>query len=189
MRAFMSAIRYLAVAMCVVSCAAAVKSSSRSSFKITINTAQEVFKQAAKIRVDILLKNTSDKEMTVWRDADNEVGESAGYDIQVFYEKSGVAPETKYHRVLRNEESPTVPLLTSAIARIVAPGETAKDAMIVNKFYDMRKPGKYRILVQLADPATKIIVKSNVITITVTPEQSEHPCRLPDGQRCEDLLK
>ncbi len=38
------------------------------------------------------------------------------------------------------------------------------------KFYDMSKPGKYLIFIQKADPENPaILMKSNVVTVTVTP--------------------
>jgi hypothetical protein len=104
-------------------------------------------------------------------------------------DKGNSPPETKYQRVLRGEEPLTEPWVASVATISVDPGKTFSDAMIANKFYDLSKPGKYKIQVQRTDPASKVVVKSNVITVTVTPEPSEHPCRLQGGQRCEDLLK
>lgn len=100
------------------------------------------------------------------------------------------APETKYQRVLRGKESPPMaPLIESGVMGSLAPGETAKDAMIVNKFFDLSKPGTCAIQVTLSDPVSKATAKSNIIRVTVTAQASEHPCRLSSGIRCEDILK
>jgi hypothetical protein len=45
----------------------------------------------------------------------------------------------------------------------------ARAELIVSRLYDLSKPGKYTIQVTRRDDASKTIVKSNPITVTITP--------------------
>jgi len=49
------------------------------------------------------------------------------------------------------------------------PGESVVRDVDVAKFYDIELPGKYQIWVEKIDEKSQIRVKSNTITITVTP--------------------
>jgi len=51
--------------------------------------------------------------------------------------------------------------------RIIARGETLTQEQRVSALYDMRKPGKYEIQVWKRNPDYDI--KSNIVTVTVTP--------------------
>jgi len=53
---------------------------------------------------------------------------------------------------------------------ILKPGETmkGKDRLFISKWFDVRKPGNYTILVQRFDDASRQIVKAEPVTVTVT---------------------
>ena len=53
--------------------------------------------------------------------------------------------------------------------RSVKPGETMLDEYLVNDHYDLTQPGKYTVQASRLDDETKTWVKSNTITLTVTP--------------------
>ncbi len=53
--------------------------------------------------------------------------------------------------------------------RSVKPRETLADVIQLDKLYDLSKPDKYAIQVERIDDDTKAIVKSNKLTVTVTP--------------------
>ncbi len=55
--------------------------------------------------------------------------------------------------------------------RTILAGETITQPQPVSALYDMRKPGKYTIQVWRRNPEYDI--KSNIVTITVTPKDKE----------------
>jgi len=138
----------------------------RRPFTIVIGTGQSVFKAGSEIRLHITLTNTSAHDIVIWRANGDAQGEVAGYRVEVRDENGNGPPETKYQRVLRGEDEDS--LVWSPIGMDLSPGKSSKDAMIVNKFYDLSKPGKYKIQVHWTDRTSKTVVKSNTITVTVT---------------------
>lgn len=52
---------------------------------------------------------------------------------------------------------------------VVPPKQLFSSAFILNRFYDLSMPGKYRIQVQRTGETSKVAVKSNTIEVTVTP--------------------
>jgi hypothetical protein len=161
---------------------------SSLSFKIAITSAHDTFKSGDEIKLQIAITNIADHAITISRAIDNTSAEVGGFGIDVQDDKGNAAPETRYQRALRGED-PTAQITWSSVLIPLPPGQTFKDAMIVNKFYDLRKGGTFRIQVQRTDLSSKIAVKSNVITVTVSAKSSEHPCQLEGGQRCEEILK
>jgi hypothetical protein len=49
------------------------------------------------------------------------------------------------------------------------PGQSLKVEALVDRSYDFSRSGEYKIQVYRSDPASKTVVKSNVVTVTVTP--------------------
>jgi hypothetical protein len=56
---------------------------------------------------------------------------------------------------------------TSGEKLVLKPGESWKDTITVNDLYNLREPGEYTIYVQRFDPANKIMLKSNRISVTI----------------------
>lgn len=144
-------------------------SASQQPFSIKIALAQNIVKSGSEIKLQIMLTNTSDHNISVSRAIDDTSAEVAGYRVEVLDDRRNVPPETKYQRILRGEEPPTGPFTWSALGGPLSPGKSVKDTMIVNKFFDLTKPGKYTIQVRRTDPASKVTVRSNTIEVTVTP--------------------
>jgi hypothetical protein len=70
----------------------------------------------------------------------------------------------------------------------VKAGQTTEWDINAAKFYDMRQPGKYAIRVEREDPEdSKVILKSNTVTVTVTPQASEKSHN-PDQIRTMSVL-
>jgi hypothetical protein len=149
----------------------AFASSAQHPFSITISTAQNSFKSGSEIRLQVVLTNTSDHSFSIGRAIDGTSPVVAGYlfEIHVDNEKGNSPPETKYERALRGNGSPEDLPVSSGIGMNLSAGQSSKDALAVNKFYDLSEPGKYKIQVQWTNPTSKIVVKSNTITVTVTP--------------------
>ncbi len=50
---------------------------------------------------------------------------------------------------------------------MIAPGQAAKDVVVLSQQVDLSQPGEYKVRLERVDPATKIPVKSNTVTLTV----------------------
>jgi hypothetical protein len=160
------------------------------AFTIRITTGSTIFQSGGEIRLQILLTNNSSHDIEATRGHGDVLGEEAGYRIHVLDAEGKPAPETSLLRVMNGEDYGPPLYTKTGFAIPLAPGKTLSDGMIVNKFYDLRKPGTYTIQVErYIDWQTKDVAYSNSITVTVTPEVSPQPCRLPNGEICEDYLK
>jgi len=157
----------LAASVVLAAASCLSQTSASQPFTIAIAAVQRDFKVGVEIRVRITLTNTSGRELLVGRAKGDARAEEAGYRIEVVNERGKNPPETKYQRVVKGEADDI--LVSSPVGFTVQPGKTFEDAMIANKFYDLSQPGKYKIQVQRTEPATGILVKSNTITVTVTP--------------------
>jgi hypothetical protein len=150
-----------------------------SSFLITISTAANVVKAGSDIRIDISIKNISDREIDLSRSVRTDLGEWFT-DVEVLDEKGNAIPETKYYRALRGKDtyddeprrdgkfSPKVQQTFGLSGYSVKPGDNLRDGVVLNKLVDMTRPGKYTVKVRRRDEATKAWVASNAIILTLT---------------------
>lgn len=140
---------------------------------ITIGTPHNVFKSGSEITLQIILTNNSDDDIPIGLAVDRTSPVVAGHllEVNVHDEKGNFAPETKYRRALRGEGLPSDLPVTSGVGGYLSPRKSSGNAIkiLVDKFYDLSKPGKYKIEVQWTDPTSKVTVKSNTISVTVTP--------------------
>jgi hypothetical protein len=145
--------------------AQSTKSAKKPSFSIAINAPEDVVKADSSVPLDIILTNTSDKDMS-----SGEIlgGAELNYEIDVRGSKGELAPETSFGRKLHHKE-PGFTLGGSVVAYYLKPGRTHETRSYLNRVYDLSQPGKYTILVQRRDPDSNTIVKSNAIAITVVP--------------------
>jgi hypothetical protein len=134
---------------------------------LTIRAKQDEFKVGDEIRIEIALKNSSNQQFLV---APVIPTAEISYRTYVQDEKGDLAPETKYGRRLRigKDEAgrDTVIVGESAPLRYLQPGESLKEEIILNRLYDLSKPGRYMVRVQ-AQSDVAGMAKSNAITITV----------------------
>jgi len=139
-------------------------------FTMTISSAQNVFKSGSEISLKIILTSTSEHDILLGRRIDGTAPMVAAVPVEVHVdgEKGNAPPETKYLRMLRGEDLGE-DYVFSGIGGSLPPGKKSEERVIVNKFYDLSKPGKYKIQLQWTDRTNKTVVKSNTITVTVTP--------------------
>jgi len=140
-------------------------------FEIHISALHDTFKSGAKIDIAVNLTNTSDKPVLL-RGACAPKGDFDGFTVEVKDIQNNVSPETHLLRVERGEETARpddIWTWSGPICGTVPPHEFSNGGFVVNRLYDMVKPGKYTIQVQRKDTYSKMIVKSNMITVTVTP--------------------
>src|ERR1700730_9323434 len=134
------------------------------AFEIAISLESSVVKAGSKITVKATLVNKSSSNLLFSTD---ENIAKLDFKADVRDSQGNLAPLTEYGRsVMRNE---TAPDITSAGYSMVRPGETKKSDVDITKLYNLSQPGKYSIRVQRIDDAIKMAVKSNTITLTVTP--------------------
>jgi len=144
-------------------------SGGQPSFTLTIRVDQNTFKVGSKIELQIALANTSNRSLAVWKENGEPSAELDGFGIVVQDGNGASAHETKYGRAVTGKEESTEGRVSSGVGGSLPPGETFKDATVLNKLFDLSEAGKYKVQVLRTDPASKAAVKSNTITITVIP--------------------
>jgi hypothetical protein len=107
------------------------------------------------------------------RDNGKDSAALSDYRVDLRDTESDSAPKTRFNRILNGEvqaDPDKGGIITgSPIIFPLQPGETLKDDMILNDLFDLKTPGKYTVQIQHEDPVTHNPVKSNIITLTVTP--------------------
>jgi len=138
---------------------AQVANTQQPWIKLAISTSQSVVKSGSAVVIKITRTNTSDHNIFYG------VGVGSFTDLEVRNREGKLVPETPYgHKVhdkghWRGGSVFSVPL---------EPGKTRKEEVELNKEYDLSNPGDYTIQARETDPQG-IVVKSNTISMTVTP--------------------
>ncbi len=131
-------------------------------FKIAITVENPTLVAGADVSIKVSLTNTSNQ----------------GAPEGVMY-KDGIELDSTFRFEVRDEHGKLVPKRTypheelrtgKVIFRTISAGETITQEQRVSALYDMRKPGKYTIQVSRGvSDNPKDDIKSNVVTVTVTP--------------------
>ncbi len=136
---------------------------AQQPFSIVITTAQVTVKVGSEVRVDIQVKNSSDANIML------DSPGSPSYDMDVRDSKGEQAPETELMRKIHAPQDPSTRLEGSFVVPILPRGQSVQQYLSVSKFYDISTAGKYTIQLQATDHLSKKSVKSNTITVIVTP--------------------
>jgi hypothetical protein len=147
----------------------------QAPFSLAITAVEPQVKAGAEVLIDVSMENKSDQPIMVYRE--NVVDQGGWiYKATASDETGAKAPETKFAKRLRAPETPeeVAEARTSAMPRDggyvpLSSGQAIKDRINVNKLRDLSHPGKYKIQVEEYDNETERYVKSNIITVTVTP--------------------
>jgi len=146
---------------------------TKEAISLSISAIKDVVKSGSPVVLEIAMKNTSNHDISYWFENREDRG---GFDylIDVWDDKQAVPEYTKLGRGLKGREdpayvSPDTPINSSGVVRILKVGEIATDRVSVSKIYDLTRSGKYTIQVRRFDEESKIQVKSNKVTVTVTP--------------------
>jgi hypothetical protein len=138
-------------------------------FKIAITTDSPTVVAESDVSIKVSLTNTSN----------GEVNEGVMY-------MDGINLDSTFRFEVRDEQGKQVPkrvypheeLRTGKVTfRTIRAGETLTQPQPVSALYDMRKPGKYTIQVWRRNPEYDI--KSNIVTVTVTPKDKEAGAQNP----------
>ena len=141
----------------------------KPSLSITISAPQTVVKASSPVKLRITMTNISNHNVTYYVS-------SAGrpYDIYVRGTSRKLAPETPAG-VRVHPWSPKYKPFSGGGSVFsgsfqIKPGEKTETEVDLTKEYDLNQPGKYTVQVERRDPENpKKRLKSNVITLTVTP--------------------
>ena len=115
----------------------------------------------------ITLTNTSKSVIVVAQDKSRK-GDFT-YAVAVRDAERKEAPWTDYHRALKGKSTVTPMVVVSGVMpQSLESGQSMVDRLEINDLYDLRIPGKYTIQVERADSASKSLVKSNLVTLTIT---------------------
>jgi hypothetical protein len=134
---------------------------------LTIRANQSDFKVGEEIRIEIDFKNTSDHQFLA---APEIPTAETSYKAYVRDDKDNLAPETRLGRRLRTGKDDrgqdALNTVTTGPLRYLQPGESIKEGIVLNKLYDLSKPGKYTVQVQ-TQVDTRGMAGSNKIMITI----------------------
>jgi len=134
---------------------------TKSPFSITISTESPVVKSGSELSIKIHLTNTSSQDMVV--SGAYFEGTDASYQVAVRDSKGNLAK--------REQSGPGGPVSGHWQRHTLKAGESTDSVTKVNGEYDISRPGQY--VIQLSRPISANpddgVVKSNKITVTVTP--------------------
>lgn len=140
---------------------------AKTPFSLTIGTDTPEVKTGSTPLIRIRLTNISGHVIS----ASAMYSYSNRYDqgVDISYEQEICDSDGN---VLKNRQSGEEPAITGhTVLRMLKPGESINDVTAVNGRYDLRRPGRYTIQLSrpISDKKEDGVVKSNKLTITVTP--------------------
>jgi hypothetical protein len=142
----------------------------KASFTMSISLKDSTVKPGSEVALGIELTNTSTKAISLWRSRSGP----PPYAIKILDRQARSASLTAKGKAFQNGEA--VIRENGRIVRAfpgsgtqvsIAPGETAKDSIYIDDQFDLTQPGTYTIQLERVDPASKVGVKSNTVTLTV----------------------
>jgi hypothetical protein len=155
-------------------CAQGAKSpqSMKPPFTLSIVPAEPIVKAGSSVFVDATVANKSNHELSMSSTKDHAGHE---YSIDVWDDKGATAPETKFGRVQSGHETAEdakepVEMNTFDVGHVTLnPGKALTDRVNVSLIYDLSRHGKYTIQSMRYDEESKSFVRSNKVTVIVTP--------------------
>lgn len=136
---------------------------SKAPISLTITSPAASVKSGTVVFVEAALKNESDHVYRVYTVASEDMDQGGWvYKVDVRDDKRRTPPETQYARTA------IIPF-SSAGALPLGPGKTRIDRINVSRLCDLSQPGKYTIQVRRFDWGSQSFVRSNEITVEVTP--------------------
>jgi hypothetical protein len=136
-----------------------------ASFSIVIRASQDVVKIGSPISVEVTKTNQSNHVIN-----NSKVRSvSPPYEIDIKDDQGNSRPETESFRQAKKSREADLSHSFSVAYGNLKPGESDRDRIDLNGYYDVGLSGTYTIQLHQFDSETKKIVKSNTITVTVTP--------------------
>jgi hypothetical protein len=127
---------------------------------LAIATQSDTYKIGEAVLLKILVKNISSGDYCESHFLETGEAELNGYDVYVRDSGGTVRPQ--------------IPLSRERLRRsrgklCIKPDEILKESLVVNQVVDLSTPGVYQISVNHLDRETNIHMRSNSITVTITP--------------------
>lgn len=156
------------------------RANAKPAFKITISTPTTTVKAGSPVVVSARIENISDRDMNfvvgpgprkpmgfIVLDSDGRPVPQTPNGIKFYSRGTQKQPSAKQGSAAKGIPGEA----GSVIGFTVKPGKTIgeKSQDDLSKWWDFSKPGKYTIQAEDWDRASKSFVKSNTITLTVTP--------------------
>jgi hypothetical protein len=144
----------------LAACAASSAQNSTAPFTLTLEAEENPVQTGSEVKVDITLRNSSNRAMHI------SYGLSElDYVIEVRDSQNRIPPETEFARKSKGRA-----YFSNDQVFYLQPGESLPKApLVVSKFYDLSRPGKYTI--QLGRAVPKELgggtIKSNVVTLII----------------------
>ena len=144
---------------------ATVGQTSRSTLSLSISLPQQVVKAGSSVEVDITRKNISKHPVGV--------GQVVGtverdYEVIVYTSDGHPVPETELGRKIHGPDKDR-DRFESIVLGTLKPGQEMHQQLYANAIYDLRSPGTYSIQVAQIDSTSNLVIRSNTVTLTVTP--------------------
>ncbi len=153
----------------VISSGAGSAQSPRPRYSIAVSAEKATVRTGSELRLKIVQKNTTDKDQPFWIEGNPESHGEYLYLIDVRQSDGKEAPRSKYFRGVRDDAGNFRGGIALSGGLInVKPGAAITSSIDLNKLYDL-KPGRYTVQVYQNDSIAHLTVKSNTITVTVTP--------------------
>lgn len=196
-RSFMSKCLVYVIAAALCELAPAHPQADQTPFSITIDAETNVFKAGSEVKIRLIFKNISSGEIPYERTPGTGIETNGEFfsHVEVRDSKGHLAPETRYYRMLLGKTddgarlaatkkssaaaaserpAPRPAIGGSFTGHLLKPGESREQEIIVSKLYNLSQPGQYTISASrrlsdiTTDPNSKIVAKSNTLTISVT---------------------
>lgn len=134
-------------------------------FALALEAEEDTVKAGAEVKVNITLKNSSNRAMHM-----HLTLAEVDYAFEVRDSQGMIPPETDYAKKSKGRGH-----FSNDQIFYLQPGESLpKELLVLTKFYDMSRPGKYTVQVSRVVPRDlgSGTVKSNNLTITVIADDS-----------------
>ena len=137
---------------------------------LSIEIDKSSVKLGDEIPIKILLKNNTDQSIRLSKARTSGDG-SFEYKVDVGREDNAFVAKKYVEKLRRGEVQPTIPPVGSVQFFTIEAGKTDKDSINISNRYEFDKPGKYLVQIEraLPDDLGGGVIKSNTITVTVTP--------------------
>jgi hypothetical protein len=132
-------------------------------FSINISGETPVVRAGSDVYINVHLTNTSNHDL----DDSGSIDDMIGLDPNLLFAVRDTRGRLVPKRVYKHPELAS----GSPVNRTVRPGESISEEQRVSGLYDMSRPGQYVIQVsrRVSDNPKDGVLKSNTITVTVTP--------------------
>ena len=144
--------------------------SSAAPFSISISMVNSQVSLGSPTKIQIVLENISDKEITVAESNFSKNGERS-YRLNVVSNTGSAVPRTDYGKALSGQRTQSFTIIRdSQKPHFLQPHEKLVSEATLNRIYKFENPGTF--FVQAAkdinpDAANSDVVKSNILTVTI----------------------